>query len=227
MFCCASSRSAWMRNPLREPSAQRFRVGLAGSTMTPTVIALGTTEAFTMTPAATMRAAAGGTRMGSSAVSAPAVIAGSAPFGPETPHPEVMTMPSKAFAVERWRNHEFSSGSYAGEDYLAFQRAAKKDLKNIAQSAGFQLHGFNPNHYCFSAVLQHEGTGAFVYVSVGDVRGPAGRWYDRVLYRTMRHEKDWTGGINQWCRWDELAAALSQMRCTKGGGRDVRTRTSA
>lgn len=113
--------------------------------------------------------------------------------------------------LERWTRHEFSSGSYAGEDYLKFQREARTDLRKQAAVAGYKLFKFNKNHYCFSAVLQDEETGSFVYVSVGDVRGSS-RWYGEVLYRTMKHEKDWTGGPNRFCRWDEITEALSSMK---------------
>lgn len=117
--------------------------------------------------------------------------------------------------------HEFSTGGYAGKDYLDFQRAAKRDLKKIAQSAGFQMHSFNPNHYCFSAVLRQESSGAFVYVSVSDVRSGGRVWYNRVLYRTMRHEKDWTGGFNNFCAWNELAEGLTRLCRMSGGGEYV------
>jgi len=126
-------------------------------------------------------------------------------------------MARKTPVVEDWLGHEFSTGGYAGKDYLDFQRAAKRDLKKIAQSAGFSLHSFGPNHYCFTAVLRHEATGAFVYVSISDVRFGQDHWYNRVLYRSMKHEKDWTGGPNQRCAWNELATALTRMCDTNGG----------
>ena len=119
-------------------------------------------------------------------------------------------MPKKTPVVEDWLNHEFSTGGYAGKDYLDFQRAAKRDLKKIAQSAGFQMHSFSPNHYCFSAVLRQESSGAFAYVSVSDVRSGGRVWYNRVLYRTMRHEKDWTGGFKKLWAWNEVAEALTR-----------------
>ena len=130
-------------------------------------------------------------------------------------------MAKKTITVENWLGHTFSTGGYAGKDYLDFQRVAKKDLKKIAQSVGFKLHSFDPNHYCFTAVLQHESTGGFVYVSVSDVRLGRDYWYNRVLYRTMKHEKDWIGGSNQWCAWNELAAALTRVYSARGGICDV------
>lgn len=113
--------------------------------------------------------------------------------------------------LEKWMTHRFSSSGCAGKDYLAFQREARTDLKKQALAAGYGLSQFNKGHYCFSAVLQDEETGDFVYVSVSDVRFSPG-WYSNVLYRAMAHEKDWTGGPNRYCRWDGLSMALTEMK---------------
>lgn len=118
--------------------------------------------------------------------------------------------------IEKWRTHQFSSGGETGKDYLAFQKAAKADLKKQAQSAGYALHMFHPNHYCFSAVLRNVETGGFIYVSVGDVRFNR-RWYDDVLYRTMAHEKDWTGGPNQRCAWPDIEKSLEYYKIRRCG----------
>lgn len=113
--------------------------------------------------------------------------------------------------LEKWVNHKFSTGDTAGNDYLAFQREARADLRKQAAAAGYRLFKFNKNHYCFSAVLQGEKTGDFVYVSVNDVRFNT-NWYNKVLYRTMKHEKDWAGCTNQYCAWDSITIALSGMK---------------
>jgi len=113
--------------------------------------------------------------------------------------------------LKKWTTHEFSTDSYAGKDYLKFQREARTDLRKQAEAAGYRLFEFNKNHYCFSAVLQDEKTGNFVYVTVNDVRYSS-HWYSEILYRTMEHEKDWIGGPNHSCPWDELTEALLNMK---------------
>ena len=101
-----------------------------------------------------------------------------------------------ANTMEKWINHTFSSGSETGQDYDAFQRAARADLRKQAKAAGYALHKFHPN----------------VYIAISDVRYRRNEWYTRVLYRTMAHDKDWTGGTNQYCRWSEITQALGRMR---------------
>ena len=116
--------------------------------------------------------------------------------------------------LKQWRGHTFSSYCDTGEDYLAFQKDARADLRKQAAAAGYTLHKFYKNHYCFSAVLQHKETGSYVYVSIDDVRC-GWRWYEEVLYRTMAHEKAWTGGQNHFCTWDGISAALSELKMEK------------
>ena len=50
-----------------------------------------------------------------------------------------------------------------------------------------KLSRFNSNHYCFSAVLQDDETGSFVYMS------------------------------NQHCAWDEITECLSAMKERRAG----------
>ena len=117
-----------------------------------------------------------------------------------------------ANTIEKWLNHEFSSGTVAGDDYKKFQRAAKADLKKKAEAVGYTLHSFRPGHYEFSAVLRDADTGNFIYVAIVDVRYYGNKWYNEVLYRTMKDDKDSHGGYNQWCSWPELQEALERAR---------------
>lgn len=106
--------------------------------------------------------------------------------------------------MEKWLGFQFSTGVYPGEDYKKFQSAAKRSLKKIANAHGFDLHAFNGNHYEFSAVLKQQESGRFIYVSISDVRFWPDQWYNHVLIRTMSHDKDWTGGPNNYCSWPDI-----------------------
>lgn len=104
------------------------------------------------------------------------------------------------------KNYSFSSGSVAGKDYRTFEKQCKKELKQMAQEAGFTLHKFSPMHYEWSAVLERNGK--FVYVSMSDVRWS--EWYN-VLVRTMAHERDWRGGQNNFCPFHEIGATADKI----------------
>ncbi|MGF7011985.1 hypothetical protein M2146_002539 [Lachnospiraceae bacterium PF1-22] len=117
----------------------------------------------------------------------------------------------KTSKLEKWIGYEFSTGSDTGSDYLKFQREARSDLKKMAEENGLKLHSFSKNHYCFSAVLKNELTGNYIYVSISDVRFFSSRWFYDILYRTMSHEKDWTGGHNMYCCWKDVGEKAKRL----------------
>lgn len=118
----------------------------------------------------------------------------------------------KSATVEQWLGYKFATSCETTQEYLAFQRVAKRELKKMAKAAGFILTSFSQQSFSFSAVLQKESSGAFFYVSICDVRDNFDEWYNNVLYRAMRHEKDWSGGKNHYCKWCDLMDALLALQ---------------
>lgn len=113
--------------------------------------------------------------------------------------------------LTKWVGYHFSTGPYTGKDYLSFQRSMRNDLKKQANANGLELHSFHGNHYNFCAVLRNTDTGKFVYVLIPDVRFWPDEWIKSVLYRTMKHEKDWVGGQNNHCPWAEIGRQASRL----------------
>lgn len=112
-----------------------------------------------------------------------------------------------------WKNYRFSSGTTTGNDYKQFQKEMKSDLKKQAKKEHFVVYKFLPNHYEFSAVLKKEDIEKYIYISISDVRFFINEWYNRVLIRTMEHDKDWTGGSNQYCKWTEVGKYANRLAC--------------
>ena len=111
----------------------------------------------------------------------------------------------------KWLNHTFSYGTDPLPDYVEFQRKMRFDLKRIAKNNNLELHSFNKNHYEFSAVLKDIHEDKFIYVSISDVRYWKNEWYNHVLIRTMEHDKDWTGGSNHYCKWEEIGMKAREL----------------
>lgn len=74
-----------------------------------------------------------------------------------------------------------------------------------------EIVDFHKNHYEFSAVLKNPETGKLVYVSISDVRYWNDEWVNRTLYRTMKHEKDWTGGGNHFGAWEQIGELAAEL----------------
>ena len=111
----------------------------------------------------------------------------------------------------KWLKHTFSSGASTGKDYIEFQKRMKFDLKKMAQENRLEIHSFSKNHYEFSAVLKDSQEDRFIYVGISDVRFFVNDWYKNVLIRTMKHDKDWTGGSNHFCCWKEVGVTARQL----------------
>ena len=112
--------------------------------------------------------------------------------------------------AEKWRNYEFSTGATTGEDYTSFQKDARSDLNKMAKEEGLIVHSFNKNHYCFSAILKTQG-GKYIYTSISDVRFFPNEFLDHVLIRTMKNEKDYTGGTNNYCLWSDIGKTATKL----------------
>lgn len=121
--------------------------------------------------------------------------------------------------ITTWFNHEFSSWGETGSDYKSFQSQYKNIIKKIClelnkNGTRIQIDSFNSNHYSFSCVLRLETPDWFhkyIYVSVWDVRWDNWAWYVHILYRTMSHNKDWTGWANKYTSLINLGACLQNI----------------
>lgn len=114
--------------------------------------------------------------------------------------------------LKKWYNKKIEDyGSCTSPEYMQFQKEYKGVLKEIAKKNNMNLHSFNKNHYQFSAVMQSNRTNQFYYISISDVRYFNNEWADNILYRTMEHEKDWTGGTNLYSSLENLSQELLNL----------------
>jgi len=98
--------------------------------------------------------------------------------------------------MKKWISVEFESSSGKTPQFKAFVSDLKKFVKQELGNR-FEIIGWAPNHFDVSFFLKDKNTDSLWYVHVGDLRDS--NWHKRVLYRTAKHEKDYTGGFNQYC----------------------------
>ena len=120
--------------------------------------------------------------------------------------------------VKDFRNYDFEScdvpeeywGDYTHCNYFKryFMRIARRELKAIAQKIGASVVFTTGEYFEYSAFFCKDGK--YIYVHVGDVRYDK-NWYDKVLYRTAKNERDYTGGTNWHCGYEELPSQLLDM----------------
>ena len=62
-----------------------------------------------------------------------------------------------------------------------------------------------------SGFVRNLSTGKLAYFSSSDVRYSQNAWYNNLLVRTAQHEKDYTGGSNDWASWPSLREKLEKL----------------
>ena len=104
--------------------------------------------------------------------------------------------------LRQYLGYEFSSGAYAGKDYLTFQTKYINYLRSMCKQNGWELIPHR-NHYEFSAFIKNTN-GKCVYIAISDVRYWQDEWYDHILIRTAKDERDFRGGTNLHTRLVDL-----------------------
>lgn len=109
--------------------------------------------------------------------------------------------------VEDW-------GAYMSDEAKSFFRAFKSYLKRNLPEC--DLIGFKPNHYDTFGFIQKGDK--FIYVSY-NLRDnyPTMADFSRsdclggVLYRTAKHQKDYTGGSNHFTSINNLVSSINEL----------------
>lgn len=112
--------------------------------------------------------------------------------------------------IEAWLGHQFESSSRLTEEFAVFARAYKKHIINLLGN-GLSLTVWNRGHFEVSGFVQNEQTGRLAYFSCSDVRHWPDEWYNHILIRTAKHEKDYTGGPNRYWSLDTFSAAVNRL----------------
>lgn len=121
--------------------------------------------------------------------------------------------------VEAFKNYKFENcdvpekywGDYTHANFFKryFIPIARREMKKLAAKIGADVI-FEKGFFEWSCFFKKDGK--CIYVHVGDVRySICGHWYDNVLYRTAKDEKDYHGGTNNSCSYDKLESCLLEL----------------
>ena len=122
----------------------------------------------------------------------------------------IMTKAKKTYKLYKdYIGKDFESSSQTTKEFTSFSTKLRNAVKEQLEINGnWELHAWNKGHFYCSAFLKNKVDGTFMYISISDVRHFKNEWYEKMLYRTAVHEKDYTGGRNQYCRLDQLNEVL-------------------
>lgn len=107
--------------------------------------------------------------------------------------------------IEKWINYDFESSSSLTPEFAEFRKEIKKYIKNILDKNLELIMPFGSLHFAFSGFIKNKLTEKYVYFSSSDVRYWPNAWYNNLLIRTAKNEKDFTGGSNDWCRLPDIS----------------------
>jgi hypothetical protein len=115
-------------------------------------------------------------------------------------------MEVKEMKTTKWLGHEFDYvGEYKqGEDTKQFFRDLRSDIKAQCKALGMELHSMNVNYFTATGFLRNPETNRLVYFSFSDIRHWRNAWHNNILFRSAQHDKDWTGGHNQFSSLKDL-----------------------
>lgn len=114
---------------------------------------------------------------------------------------------------QKYQNRTVEDGGcYMSKEAMQYASDIESTLKTIAKENGFCLHSFTIGHYFVSGFFEKEGK--FVYFSRDIER------YQKeislksafsILIRSARSDDDYSGGRNNYCNFDVLAASVIDL----------------
>lgn len=105
--------------------------------------------------------------------------------------------------IKQWLYYTFESSSCLTEEFSQFAREYKKAIKDILPN-NCEIINYNRGHFEVSLFVKNATTKKLVYISISDVRHSPNSWYNNILIRTAQHDKDWTGGSNNFTTFPDL-----------------------
>ena len=105
--------------------------------------------------------------------------------------------------INQWKNIRFESSAFLTEQFARFARAYKKAIVETLNNE-FELVKWNRGHFYISTFFRNKTTGKLIYISCSDVRFFPNEWFFNILIRTAKHEKDYTGGSNNFSSLNTL-----------------------
>jgi len=122
--------------------------------------------------------------------------------------------------IKKWNGRVLEDcGSYVSKGFHSFQVAFINQMRKIAKNNGAEVVNPSYGHYDMSCFIKKDGR--YVYVqydnslntgrNVACLRGPVQGCCAPMLIRTAKHERDYTGGYNNFCQFDKCEEVILKL----------------
>lgn len=116
--------------------------------------------------------------------------------------------------IRDWKYEFFMNSSGKKPQFNSFVKDLKREIKKVLSGSDLNLVEFSVSHFYVSGFVKNTSTGKYCYFSTGDVR--VNNWYDNFLVRTCRDTKDYSGGFNNYCSFDNFVDKCVTLIYRKG-----------
>jgi hypothetical protein len=124
---------------------------------------------------------------------------------------EAQKQKASSKGIEKWLGNEFESSSSVTEEYMAWKKDYRKEMKKMLPDNFEMLPKTSDAHFSASGFIRNKDTNKLVYWSISDIRYFQDTWYNNILIRTAEHDKDWTGGGNNYATWNNFTSKCKDL----------------
>ena len=117
----------------------------------------------------------------------------------------------KTYKTTPWLSVHFYTSIYNTDQFIAFSRDFRSDLRSMVKIAGWEVESVSVQHFYIYGFLQNADKTKMLYFSIPDVRSFHNEWASNMLVRTAEHNKDWTGGRNEYVKFRLLDLYLTTL----------------
>lgn len=103
---------------------------------------------------------------------------------------------------------DFSLAPYISADFKSFSTKLRNFMKKVTEeNPELELVSFNRGHFFCSGFFKSTETQVYIYFNVNWERG----WHKKILYRTAKSDKDFTGGMNMYTTLEDFGKNVSTL----------------
>ena len=111
--------------------------------------------------------------------------------------------------TDKFKSVVFQSSFGPTDQFDAFSRAFMHDVRKVLpKQQGYEVN-LKKGHFFVTGFISSGDT--HVYLSISDVRAFPRDWHNKILIRTAKHTKDFTGGTNRYCTLINLKSTVIKL----------------
>ena len=122
-----------------------------------------------------------------------------------------MQLKTNHYLMTDFNNCSGQTHANSSTTWQCFKRDFRSDIRKLLIGVA-TIHSVNYGHWYITMFVKLENSDKLVYISISDVRHFKNEWFSNILFRTAKHDKDWTGGGNRYTNLKSLAENIDRIK---------------